>query len=47
MAPDEPSYSESTKNFVVPDYLVAGVEEMKEVYPDASDETLANILKYS
>jgi hypothetical protein len=48
MAPDgELSETESTKNFVVPDYLIAGVEEMKEIYPDASDETLANILKYS
>lgn len=47
MAPDEPSDSESTKNFVVPDYLIAGVEEMKEMYPDASDEELAKILKYS
>jgi hypothetical protein len=47
MSPDKPSESESTKNFVVPDYLIAGVEGMKEVYPDASDETLANILKYS
>ena len=48
MAPDgELSGTESTKNFVVPDYLIAGVEEMKELYPDASDEELANILKYS
>ena len=47
MAPDEMSDSESTKKFVVPDYLRAGVEEMKDVYPEASDETLANILKYS
>ena len=47
MAPDEMNESESTKKFVVPDYLIAGVEEMKEVYPEASDETLANILKSS
>ena len=48
MAPDgELSETESTKSFVVPDYLIAGVEEMKEIYPDASDEELANILKYS
>ena len=47
MAPGEMSDSESTKKFVVPDYLRAGVEEMKDVYPEASDETLANILKYS
>ena len=48
MAPDDlPSESESTKSFVVPDYLIAGVARMKEVYPDASDEELANILKYS
>ncbi len=47
MAPGEPSETESTKSFVVPDYLIAGVARMKEVYPDASDEELANILKYS
>jgi hypothetical protein len=47
MAPDKPSDSESTMNFVVPDYLIAGVEEMKEAYPEASDEELAEILKYS
>ena len=48
MAPDGLlSESESTKSFVVPDYLIAGVAQMKEVYPDASDEELANILKYS
>jgi hypothetical protein len=47
MAPDEMSDSESTKKFVVPDYLRAGVEEMKEVYPEASDEELASIFKYS
>ena len=47
MAPDEPSDSESTKNFVVPDYLIAEVEEMKEMYPDASDEELASTRKYS
>ena len=47
MAPDEMSDSESTKKFVVPDYLRAGVEEMKEVYPEASDEELASTLKYS
>jgi hypothetical protein len=48
MAPDGlPNESESTKNFVVPDYLIVEVARMKEVYPDASDEELANILKYS
>jgi hypothetical protein len=47
MSPDSTDSSESTKNFVVPDHLIAGVEQMKQVYPDASDETLANILKYS
>ena len=47
MAPDEMNESESTKSFVVPDHLIASVERMKEVYPEASDETLANILKYS
>jgi|TARA_B110000261_G_C12792041_1_gene240733 hypothetical protein len=47
MAPDEMNESESTKSFVVPDHLIAGVERMKEVYPEASDEELASILKYS
>lgn len=48
MSPDLPTNeSKSTEAFVVPDHLIAGVEEMKEIYPDASDETLANILKYS
>ena len=47
MSPDKPSESEPTKNFVVPDHLIAGVAELKEGYPDASDEELANILKYS
>ena len=47
MSPDEMTEGESTKSFVVPDHLIAGVAEMKEVYPEASDETLANILKYS
>lgn len=47
MAPDGlPSESESTKSFVVPDHLIAGVEELKEAYPDASEEDLANRLKY-
>ena len=47
MSPDSTDSSESTKNFVVPDHLIAGVAELKEGYPDASDEELANILKYS
>lgn len=47
MSPDKPSESESTKNFVVPDYLIAEVAELKEAYPDASEEDLANRLKYS
>ena len=47
MAPDEMSDSESTKKFVVPDHLIMHVEEMKEMYPEASDEELASILKYS
>ena len=47
MSPDSTDLSEPTKNFVVPYHLVEDVERMKEVYPDASDETLANILKYS
>ena len=42
----EKTESEPTKNFVVPDHLIAGVARMKEVYPGASDEDLANILKY-
>ena len=47
MSPDgEMSETESTKNFVVPDHLIAGVAELKEAYPDASDEDLANRLKY-
>ena len=45
--PMSPDSSESTKKFVVPDHLRMHVEEMKEMYPDASDETLANILKSS
>ena len=47
MAPDEMNESESTKKFVVPDHLIMHVEEMKEMYPEASDEELAEILKYS
>jgi hypothetical protein len=47
MAPDEMNESESTKKFVVPDHLIAGMEQMKEVYPEASDEELASTLKYS
>ena len=48
MAPDgEMIETESTKNFVVPDHLIAGVAELKEIHPDASEERLANILKYS
>jgi hypothetical protein len=43
MSPDS---SEPTKSFVVPDHLIAGVAELKEAYPDASDEDLANRLKY-
>ena len=46
MAPDGEIESEPTKSFVVPDYLIAGVEELKEAYPDASEEDLANRLKY-
>ena len=38
--------SESKKDFVVPDHLIAGVAELKEAYPDASHEELADILKY-
>ena len=48
MAPDLPTdESKSTEAFVVPRHLIAGVAQMKEVYPDVSDEELANILKYS
>jgi len=47
MAPDEMNESESTKKFVVPDHLIAGMEQMKGVYPEASDEELASTLKYS
>ena len=47
MAPDEVNESEPTKSLVVPDHPIAGVERMKEVYPEASDEKLASILKYS
>jgi hypothetical protein len=46
MAPDEMSETGSTKNFVVPDHLIAGVAELKEAYPDASEEDLASRLKY-
>ena len=47
MAPDgEMIETEFTKNFVVPDHLIAGVAELREAYPDASDEDLANRLKY-
>ena len=42
----EKTESEPTKNFVVPDHLIAGVAELKEAYPDASEEDLANRLKY-
>ncbi len=38
--------TKSTENFVVPNYLKAGVAELKEGYPDASEERLADILKY-
>jgi len=31
----------------VPDHLIAGMEQMKGVYPEASDEELASTLKYS
>ena len=48
MAPDSPTdESKSTEAFVVPRHLIAGVAQMKEVYPDASEERLANLLKYS
>ena len=47
MSPDEINDTESTKKFVVPDHLIVRVEEMKEMYPEASDEELAEILKYS
>ena len=47
MAPDLTSSSEPTKNFIVPDHLVAMVERMRADHPDSSDEELANILKYS
>ena len=47
LASDEMNKSESTKSFVVPVHLIAGVERMKEVYPEASDEELASTLKYS
>lgn len=48
MSPDLPTdESKSTEAFVVPRHLIAGVAELKEVYPEASDEELANILKYS
>ena len=47
MAPDgEMIETESTKNFVVPDHLIAMVERMRADHPDSSDEELANILKY-
>ena len=48
MAPDSPTdESKSTEAFVVPRHLIAGVAELKEGYPDASEERLANLLKYS
>jgi hypothetical protein len=47
MAPDSTSSSEPTKNFVVPDHLIAMVERMRADHPDSSDEELASILKYS
>ena len=47
MATDLTSSSEPTKNFVVPDHLIAMVERMRADHPDSSDEELASILKYS
>ena len=48
MSPDSPTdESKSTEAFVVPRHLIAGVAELKEIHPDASEERLANLLKYS
>ena len=48
MAPDlTTDESKSTEAFVVPRHLIAGVAELKEIHPDASEERLANLLKYS
>ena len=47
IAPDNsPSESEPTQNFVVPSHLREAVSEMKEDYPDVSEEDLANRLSY-
>jgi hypothetical protein len=40
------SKTESTPSFVVPSHLRAGVAEMKELYPNASEEELANELSF-
>ena len=40
------SEAESSKNFVVPPILRERVREMKELYPDASEEKLVKMLKY-
>ena len=48
MSPDLPTdESKATEAFVVPDYLIVEVARNKKVYPNASDEELANILKNS
>ena len=48
MAPDSPTdESKSTEAFVVPRHLIVQVAELKEIHPDASEERLVNLLKYS
>jgi hypothetical protein len=47
MAPDKMNESESIESSVVPDHLIAGVERMKEVYPEVYNEELASILNHS
>ena len=48
MSPDSPTdESKSTEAFVVPRHLIVEVAELKEIHPDASEERLVNLLKYS
>ena len=48
MSPDSPTDErKSTEAFVVPRHLIVEVAELKEIHPDASEERLVNLLKYS
>lgn len=48
MAPDSSTDEKDVpKPFIVPHYLRAGVTEVKEGYPDASNEESAILLKHS